>query len=114
MYAIRSYYDLYKERQSPEEGKDYRIKILRDYATLVNPANEIPLSEFTSRHNKATQAVGYGKGAMVFHIRITSYNVCYTKLLRSVCCKSSLALVMEMPGRVVGMYSRSPSRNNFV
>lgn len=59
---------LYKERQSPEEGKDYRIKILRDYATLVNPANEIPLSEFTSRHNKATQAVGYGKGAMVFHM----------------------------------------------
>jgi aminopeptidase N len=59
---------LYKERQSPAEAKEYRLKILRDYAALVSPGREIALREFTGRTTAASQAVGYGKAAMVFHM----------------------------------------------
>jgi aminopeptidase N len=59
---------LLKERSSPEEGRTYRLNILRTYATTVSPETDLPLGMFTSRYSPATHAVGYGKGAMVFHM----------------------------------------------
>ena len=59
---------LYKERSSAEKGRAYRLKILRDYATLVSPENDFPLKDFTSRTSPWTHAVGYGKSLMVFHM----------------------------------------------
>jgi len=59
---------LYKERASPEEGKEYRLKILRDYSSLVSSGNDFPLASFTERYSPASRAIGYGKGAMVFHM----------------------------------------------
>ncbi|MEK6696361.1 MAG: M1 family aminopeptidase [Candidatus Deferrimicrobiota bacterium] len=59
---------LYKERASPAEGREYRLKILRDYATLVPPGSDFPVERFAGRINPATQAVGYGKTAMIFHM----------------------------------------------
>lgn len=59
---------LFKERVSPEEGKEYRLKILRDYASLVPPGTDFPVERFTGRVDPATQAVGYGKAAMIFHM----------------------------------------------
>jgi hypothetical protein len=59
---------LYKERSSPEEGREYRLKILRDYRTLVPAEEEIPLASFAGRDSPASRAIGYGKGAMVFHM----------------------------------------------
>ena len=59
---------LYKERSSPAEGKEYRLKILRDYATLVRPGDDFAVDRFSVRTSPATQAVGYGKAAMVFHM----------------------------------------------
>jgi len=59
---------LYKERASPKEGKEYRLKILREYSTLVSSGNDFPLASFTGRDSPASRAVGYGKGAMVFHM----------------------------------------------
>jgi len=59
---------LYKERSSPEEGRDYRLKILRDYATLVPPEKDFALRDFVSRVNPETRVIGYGKSAMVFHM----------------------------------------------
>lgn len=59
---------LYKERASPAEGREYRLKILRDYATLVPPGSDFPVDRFTGRTDPATQAVGYGKAAMIFHM----------------------------------------------
>jgi hypothetical protein len=59
---------LYKERASPEEGKEYRLKILRDYSTLVSSGNDFPLASFMERDSPASRAIGYGKGAMVFHM----------------------------------------------
>jgi aminopeptidase N len=59
---------LYKEQESSAAGKEYRLKILRDYAGLVNNANRFPVSKFLSRHDKASQSIGYGKAAMLFHM----------------------------------------------
>jgi len=59
---------LYKERESAEAARDYRLKILRDYAALVDKQNRFPLNRFISRHDRASQAIGYGKGMMVFHM----------------------------------------------
>lgn len=59
---------LLKERAGPAEALDYRRKILRDYAALVTPQNDFPLSAFRGRMARYQQAIGYGKGAMVFHM----------------------------------------------
>jgi len=57
---------LYEEREG--RGADYRKKILADYQSYVKTDKEITLQEFTGRVDPATKAVGYGKGAMVFHM----------------------------------------------
>ncbi len=59
---------LYKERASPEEAREYRLKILRDYASLVPPEEDFALAAFTGRMSPLTRAVGYGKSAMLFHM----------------------------------------------
>ncbi len=59
---------LYKERASPQAARDYRLHILRRFSTLVTPEKDFPLNKFQSRHDSASQAIGYGKGAMVFHM----------------------------------------------
>ncbi len=59
---------LYQERSSAAEALDYRLKILRDYASLVSANNSFPINGFRSRDDKASQAIGYGKVAMVFHM----------------------------------------------
>lgn len=59
---------LYKERQSPDAAREYRRNILRDYVTLVDGPKDLPLERFSRRDNKASQAIGYGKAAMVFHM----------------------------------------------
>jgi hypothetical protein len=59
---------LFQERTSPEAARDYRLKILREYATLVTTEADYPLVAFISRRGKRDQAIGYGKAAMVFHM----------------------------------------------
>jgi len=59
---------LYKEMESPAEARDYRLQALRNYSTLVPPAKDFPLSRFVNRTDPVTKAVGYDKGAMVFHM----------------------------------------------
>lgn len=59
---------LLKERHSPGEGSDYRRQLLIDYASLVTPQSDFPLTSFASRSDSPSRAIGYGKGAMVFHM----------------------------------------------
>lgn len=59
---------LLKERGNPREALEYRRKILRDYSSLVTAQNDFPLASFSGRMAKYQQAIGYGKGAMVFHM----------------------------------------------
>lgn len=59
---------LYKERESAQAALEYRRQILRNYATLVTPATDFPLSRFQSRFDPVTKVIGYDKCAMVFHM----------------------------------------------
>ena len=57
---------LYKEHQG--KGLAHRRQWLRNYASLVDEHDESALSGFMSRTDPATKAMGYDKGAMVFHM----------------------------------------------
>ncbi len=59
---------LYQERASAEEARNARLQMIRSYSTLAPPERDFPLSAFTSRTDTVTKAVGYDKGAMVFHM----------------------------------------------
>jgi hypothetical protein len=59
---------LNKELLSPAAAVDYRRQTLRNYASLVSPATDFPLSRFQSRTDPASKAVGYDKSAMFFHM----------------------------------------------
>ncbi len=56
-----------------------------------------------------------GAGSVAVSARPTLPNTDSTSgkvlMILSVCCSISLALVIEMPGKVVGMYRRSPSHS---
>lgn len=49
-------------------GADYRRQTLQGYADYVRAGRDFPLTEFRARHSSATQAVGYGKSLMFFHM----------------------------------------------
>jgi uncharacterized iron-regulated protein len=49
-------------------GEDYRRDALQKYRNYVREGRDFPLREFRSRHSAATEAVGYGKTLMLFHM----------------------------------------------
>ena len=49
-------------------GEEYRRDALQKYRNYVRDGRDFPLSEFRSRHSAATEAVGYGKTLMLFHM----------------------------------------------
>jgi len=57
---------LYKEQSG--SGAEYRRDTLKKYRDFVREAHDFPLTEFRSRHSPATEAVGYGKALMTFHM----------------------------------------------
>ena len=77
---------LLKEKRSPAEGRDYRMQFLTEYTTLVARDNDLPLSAFSSRVDPASRVIGYGKGAMVFHmIRTEIGDRAFFGALREIC-----------------------------
>ena len=49
-------------------GASYRRDTLKKYRDFVKEDRDFPLTEFRSRHNAATEAIGYGKTLMGFHM----------------------------------------------
>jgi hypothetical protein len=49
-------------------GAPYRRDTLKKYRDFVKDGRDFPLTEFRSRHSAATEAVGYGKVLMGFHM----------------------------------------------
>lgn len=49
-------------------GADYRREALQKYADYVAGHRDFPLTAFRGRHDAVTEAVGYGKTMMVFHM----------------------------------------------
>jgi len=50
------------------EGRNYRRDTLRSYADYVAAAEDFPLTAFRGNHGQISQAVGYGKTLMLFHM----------------------------------------------
>ena len=57
---------LLKEQRG--EGANYRRDALQRYADYVSEQKDFPLSQFKGRHSRASQAIGYGKTLMFFHM----------------------------------------------
>lgn len=49
-------------------GIEGRRDMLKSFADYVRQGRDFPLTEFVQRHGADTQAIGYNKGAMVFHM----------------------------------------------
>ncbi|MHC4669976.1 MAG: M20/M25/M40 family metallo-hydrolase [Planctomycetota bacterium] len=49
-------------------GEAYRRDTLKKYRAYVRGEKDFPLKGFRSRHSSATEAVGYGKSLMLFHM----------------------------------------------
>jgi len=50
------------------EGATYRRATLKKFSDLVSDGNDFPLADFSSRQSAASEAVGYGKSLMLFHM----------------------------------------------
>jgi hypothetical protein len=57
---------LIKEQRG--QGVDYRRQALQKYTDYVRDQKDFPLTAFQSRHSSVTEAVGYGKTLMLFHM----------------------------------------------
>lgn len=55
-------------QQQRGKGPEYRRSALQKYRDYVRDGNDFALREFRSRHSAATEAVGYGKTMMGFHM----------------------------------------------
>ena len=59
----------YKEREGEAAARDYRLTQLQGYLDYASTGGrDFALRRFTERESPATQAVGYGKTMMVFHM----------------------------------------------
>ena len=81
-----------KEELSQDEAREYRRRILSNYAQLVGDASVMPLKLFVARENPATQAVGYGKAMFVFHmLRKRMGDECFWEGLRDLYARKKFA-----------------------
>lgn len=50
------------------QGEDYRRSTLQKFTNVVDTTNDFPLNKFSSRHDAASEAIGYGKSLMMWHM----------------------------------------------
>ncbi|HNH52021.1 MAG TPA: M1 family aminopeptidase, partial [Nitrosomonas sp.] len=66
------------------KGEEYRRDVLQKYTDFVNKEKDFPIKQFTSRHSSSSEAVGYGKTMMFFHmLRQTLGDDDFVRLLRA-------------------------------
>ncbi|MEN0059474.1 MAG: M1 family aminopeptidase [Bdellovibrio sp.] len=58
------------QQEKIERDRAYRLNTLINYNDFVqaHPERDFPLRQFKGRHNSSSQAVGYGKSMMFFHM----------------------------------------------
>lgn len=66
--GLTTYLADYLMKEQEGLGADYRRDSLKGYADYVSGGEDFPLAQFRGRHGDASQAVGYGKSAMFFHM----------------------------------------------
>ncbi len=55
-------------KETRGNGVDHRQETLQKYTDYVLSERDFPLTAFRSRHSSSSEAVGYGKSLMVFHM----------------------------------------------
>lgn len=55
-------------KEQRHQGMAYRRDVLQKYTDFVNAGRDFALTEFRSRHSSSSEAVGYGKTMMFFHM----------------------------------------------
>ena len=55
-------------KEGEGRGAEYRRDVLKKFGSYVQEGLDFPLREFRSRHSGATEAVGYGKCLMLWHM----------------------------------------------
>jgi aminopeptidase N len=55
-------------KEQHDKAAEYRRGTLQKYTDYVSSQNDFPLMNFRSRHSSSTEAVGYGKALMFFHM----------------------------------------------
>lgn len=50
------------------KGEEYRRDVLQKYADFVGKEKDFPIRQFVSRHSASSEAVGYGKTMLFFHM----------------------------------------------
>lgn len=67
--GLTTYMADYWQQEKANADRTYRMKTLANYADFVaDPAADFPVRQFKGRHNSSSQAVGYGKSMMFFHM----------------------------------------------
>jgi hypothetical protein len=71
-------------REGQGAGEEYRRDSLKKYRAYVRGGKDFALKDFRERHSAATEAVGYGKALMVFHmLRMRIGDAKFTEGLRA-------------------------------
>jgi aminopeptidase N len=66
--GLTSYLADHLIKEGRGSGSEYRREALQKYPDYVGQAKDFPLTEFRSRHSPSTEAVGYGKAMMFYHM----------------------------------------------
>ncbi|WP_374079511.1 M1 family metallopeptidase [Bdellovibrio bacteriovorus] len=68
--GLTTYMADYWQQEKAGNDRGYRMNTLINYGDFVtaNPGKDFPLRQFKGRHNSSSQAVGYGKSMMLFHM----------------------------------------------
>ncbi len=65
------------------KGDEYRRDVLQKYADFVSKEKDFPIIRFVSRHSASSEAVGYGKTMMFYHmLRQELGDEAFTRALR--------------------------------
>lgn len=66
--GLTAYMSDHYSNEQQGKGDEYRRKALERYANFAAEGRDFPLSDFRSRHDEASQAIGYSKSLMLFHM----------------------------------------------
>jgi aminopeptidase N len=82
--GLTSYLADHLLKEQSGDGVNYRRSVLQKYTNYVDQQADFPLTEFRGRHSARTEAIGYGKTLMVFHmLRQTLGDAAFIQGLRS-------------------------------
>ena len=66
--GLTAYMSDHLSSEQQGKGSEYRRKALERYANFVSKQGDFALTDFSSRHDEASQAIGYGKSLMLYHM----------------------------------------------